>query len=465
MIKGNGTSKPYLHMIGNSSTDVTGSMHHLRFKKYSLLLDAGMIQGGDLVANYLANKDQLKKIKPREIDYIILSHIHIDHSGLIPALFAKGCNAHVYVPQGTIPFLKLLWEDSLKIHVSDCQKIEAKHGRKASPLYTDSDIEKALFRCIEVGPEEYRINEDIAFQYLSAGHIIHSTQIYLELRQGNIIKRVGYTGDIGGVQERWYVRDRDTMPYVDVLIGENTYNSKSRPNNAKDRINDIRKIKSIINESNKILIPCFSLQRTQELITVLGENELINPSCSVYLDSPLASKFCDMWADSVGEDGEEFEKYMSKVKVLNDYEQSKRLQESDEHCIIISASGFLQGGRIMNHLKTALSNPNNHILFIGYAGENNLASQIKSGQKEVKVDGELVQNNANITELRSFSSHANYEELMKYYSEECRYSKIALVHGNFSDKVDFAHELQENLIQQGKSSRVIATNQDQKIYI
>ena len=150
MIKGNGTSKPYLHMIGNSSTDVTGSMHHLRFKKYSLLLDAGMIQGGDLVANYLANKDQLKKIKPREIDYIILSHVHIDHSGLIPALFAKGCNAHVYVPQGTIPFLKLLWEDSLKIHVSDCQKIEAKHGRKASPLYSESDIEKALFRCIEV---------------------------------------------------------------------------------------------------------------------------------------------------------------------------------------------------------------------------------------------------------------------------------------------------------------------------
>ena len=172
-----------------------------------------------------------------------------------------------------------------------------------------------------------------------------------------------------------------------------------------------------------------------------------------------------MWADSVGEDGEEFEKYMPRVKVINDYEQSKRLQESDEHCIIISASGFLQGGRIMNHIKTALSNPKNHILFIGYAGENNLASQIKSGQKEVKVDGELVENNANITELRSFSSHANYEELMKYYSEECRYSKIALVHGNFSDKVDFAHELQENLIQQGKSSRVITTNQDQKIYI
>ena len=118
----------------------------------------------------------------------------------------------------------------------------------------------------------------------------------------------------------------------------------------------------------------------------------------------------------------------------------------------------------MNHLKTVLPDRNNHIIFIGYAGENNLASQIKSGQKEVVIDGENIINAANITELRSFSSHASYEELTEYYTARCRYNKLALVHGNFEDKVEFAHYLQNIISNDGKSARVVAVNQDQKIY-
>lgn len=460
MVKGKGTSKPYIHFIGNSSVDVTGSMHHVRFNKYSLLLDAGMIQGGDIVSNYVQNKEQLKKIKPKEIDYIILSHVHIDHSGLIPALFARGCNAHVYVPYGSTKFLKLLWEDSLKIHISDCQKIESKHGRKASPLYSQHDIDKVLMRCIEVQyGHQYFINEYMSFKYISAGHIVNSAQIYLKLKDGNIVRRIGYTGDIGGNTERPFVDKRGIMPYVDILIGENTYNSKSRPNNIKDRSNDIAKISSIISEYNKILIPCFSLQRTQELLILLDEYGFIE-QCPVYLDSPLAYKLCKIWDD--GQVWLEF--ILKKIKIVEEYEQSRLLQESNEHCIIISASGFLQGGRVMNHLKTVLPDRNNHIIFIGYAGENNLASQIKSGQKEVVIDGENIINAANITELRSFSSHASYEELIEYYTARCRYNKLALVHGNFEDKVVFAHYLQNIISNDGKSARVVAVNQDQKIY-
>lgn len=460
MVKGKGTSKPYIHFIGNSSVDVTGSMHHVRFNKYSLLLDAGMIQGGDVVSNYIQNKEQLKKIKPKEIDYIILSHVHIDHSGLIPALFARGCNAHIYVPYGSTKFLKLLWEDSLKIHISDCQKIESKHGRKAPHLYSQHDIDKALIRCIEIQyNQKHFINEHMAFKYISAGHIVNSAQIYLELKNGNIVKRIGYTGDIGGSTEMPFVDKRETMPYVDILIGENTYNSKSRPNNIKDRNNDIAKISSIISEYNKILIPCFSLQRTQELLMLLDEYGFIE-QCPVYLDSPLAYKLCKIW-----DDGKIWlEPILKKIKIVEEYEQSRLLQESNEHCIIISASGFLQGGRVMNHLKTVLPDRNNHIIFIGYAGENNLASQIKSGQKEVVIDGENIINAANITELRSFSSHASYEELTEYYTVRCRYNKLALVHGNFEDKVEFAHYLQNIISNEGKSARVVAVNQDQKIY-
>lgn len=460
MVRGKGTSKPYVSFVGNSTTDVTGSMHLVRFKNYAILLDCGLIQDADILSNYNANKAQLKAIKPKEIDWIILSHIHIDHSGLIPALFALGCHAHVYVPKGSLPFLRLLWADSMKIMQSDCIKIQNKHNVNAAPFYTQADIDKTLIRCEEIGYEQpYQCTKDVLFTMYNAGHIIHSAQILLELKQGSIVKRIGYTGDIGGSRDKMWSGRRDVLPYCNLLIGENTYNSPSRPNNIKDRTNDVLKIRSIVGEYNKILIPAFSLQRTQEILWLLDDMG-ITMQMPVYLDSPLAIKICDIW-DS---DNDDWRAVMSRVKIINFWEQSVGLQNSNEHCIIIAASGFLQGGRIMAHIKTALSNANNHIIFIGYAGENNIASQIKDGQKEVCVDGELIANKANITELRSFSSHASYEELIEYYCE-CRFDKLAFVHGRQEDKVAFCDKIQDNLCRQNKTSRVICTNKQQKIYL
>ena len=198
MISGKGTSRPYIQFLGNSAIDVAGSVNLFRFKKYCLLLDAGWAQGFDIMTSYRQNKDTVKKIKSKEIDYIILSHAHLDHHGLCPALYAKGCHAHIYAPQGSIPFIKLMWEDSLKIHLQDCLKLQRKHGIKANPLYSLIDIDKALNRIVEIPYNvPYQINEDITLTYYPAGHIIHSAQVYLEFKEGNIFKRVGYTGDIG----------------------------------------------------------------------------------------------------------------------------------------------------------------------------------------------------------------------------------------------------------------------------
>ena len=464
-----GTAKPYINFIGNSSTNVTGSMHHLRFKKYSLLLDCGMIQDGDLVANYKANLEQLKKIKPTETDYIILSHCHVDHSGLIPALFARGCQAHVYVPKGSLPILKLLWEDSMKIIQSDCAKMVRKHNIKASPFYDESHIQKALRRCIEVEyAEPYKINESITFTYYPAGHIVHSAQVYIELKEGYMLKRIGYTGDIGGSNIRNYTEPKWHLPFCDLIIGENTYNPPSRPNKPKDRYNDLKKIESVVNESNKILIPTFSFGRTQELLSVLYQmnQEKLIDDIPIYLDSPLSQKLCSIWDSTVDIDIELWKKVWAwkNLHVLSTWAESESLQHRNEHCIILSASGFLTGGRVLGHLKTVLKDPRNHILFVGYAGENNLASQIKENIKEVMVDGELIQNNANITELRSFSSHASYEELIDYYAQ-LKYNKLALVHGDEKNKPEFANVLQNKLIENGNSARVICTNKNQKIYI
>ena len=459
-----GTAKPYVKFISGSATGVTGSAHLVRFKNYGILLDCGLEQGHDIMTDYQANKDFLHKIRVKDIQYIILSHCHVDHSGLIPALFAKGCQAHVYVPTGSTPLLRLLWADSLKIHQSDCLKLQKKHGRKFAPFFTEDDIDTALGRCIEIGfNEETALNQNVKFEYLSAGHIIYSAQIYLELHQGYQIYRVGYTGDIGGFTPRPFTAPRQSMPFCDLTIGECTYNTPTRPNSVKDRPKDVEKIVSVVNESHKILFPCFSLQRTQELLLnlyMLWEMKDL-PDIPVYLDSPLAIKICNMWPDI-----ELWDEVMNwkNLKFISEVTDSKSLQMSNEHCIIVSASGFLNGGRVLNHLTTVLPNENNTIMFIGYAGEQNLASRIKSNEPFVEVNGVVIENKAKIVELRSFSSHASYEELMDYYTE-IPYNKICLVHGEMNGKVEFAKTLKDKLASNGKSARVIAVNADTKIYI
>ena len=459
-----GTAKPYVKFISGSATGVTGSAHLVRFKNYGILLDCGLEQGHDIMTDYQANKDFLHKIRAKDIQYIILSHCHVDHSGLIPALFAKGCQAHVYVPTGSTPLLRLLWADSLKIHQSDCLKLQKKHGRKFAPFFTEDDIDTALGRCIEIGfNEEISLNQDVKFEYLSAGHIIYSAQIYLELHQGYQIYRVGYSGDVGGLTPRPFTMPRQSMPFCDLMIGECTYNTPTRPNSVKDRPKDVEKIISVVNESHKILFPCFSLQRTQELLLnlyMLWEMKDL-PDIPVYLDSPLAIKICNMWPDV-----ELWDDVMNwkNLKFVNEITDSKALQMSNEHCIIVSASGFLNGGRVLSHLTTVLPSQNNTIMFIGYAGENNLASKIKANEPVVEVNGVLVENKAKIVELRSFSSHASYEELMDYYTE-IPYNKICLVHGEMNGKVEFAKTLKDKLASNGKSARVIAVNADTKIYI
>ena len=228
-------------------------------------------------------------------------------------------------------------------------------------------------------------------------------------------------------------------------------------------VGDKEKIEAVVRDNHRILIPCFSLGRTQTILTVLyqlWQSDRLPKDIKVVVDSPLAQKFCDIWPDDI---------LWNKIKSWNnlhfvqEWTESQILQQSNEPCVCISASGFLTGGRVVEWLKYILPNRNNTICFVGYSGENNMASQIRHGEKFINIDGIEVENNANIVELVSFSSHASYEELMDYYMV-CRYDKIALVHGEFEYKVVFANTLQNKLIDQGKSSRVVCVNAESKIY-
>ena len=254
------------------------------------------------------------------------------------------------------------------------------------------------------------------------------------------------------------------MLFCNLMIGECTYNTPTRPNNVKDRGKDVEKITTVVQESTKVLFPTFSLQRTQELLQVLyvmWKDKLLDNSIQIYLDSPLASRINDAWPETIMW---KTIKSWGNLHIIRDSEDSHALQTSSQHCIIISASGFLNGGRILGHLTASLPDPKATVMFIGYAGENNLASKIKANEPVVEINGVLVENKAKIVELRSFSSHASYEELMDYYTE-IPYNKICLVHGEMNGKVEFAKTLKDKLASNGKSARVIAVNADTKIYI
>lgn len=464
-MKNESIKRSYISFDCNASHDVTGSCYIVNHKEYQVMLDCGLIQGkGDIYTTYKANKEQCRKFRPKLLDAILVTHSNIDHFGLLPYLYSRGCTASTFVAEGNRDVIKLLLEDSLKIMISDCQKIERKHGQKATPLYSQEDIDKTINHIVEI-PFNYtvNINSDIYFEFLSAGHIKDSAGIYLTLKRGSVIKRVYYSGDIGGAQPQLYTKPRQMPKRFNVGIVENTYNIPSRPNNIKDRDKDLEKIVSIINEYHRTIIPAFANNRSQVILTELyhlWRDGKLPHDIKVYYDSPLGQRISALWDDS---EWEQVYTWGNLYKV-KDMQDTIRLQQLNDKCIIVASAGMCNAGKITSWLKAFVNRKDTHLVFIGYCPSEGIASDIKSNKKEINIDGELVKNNCNYTELRSFSSHADYYGLLDFYSAlncDC----LCLVHGEQNGKVEFAKTLKEKLVNQGKSSRVIAVNEDSKIYL
>lgn len=457
--------RSYISFDCNSSDEVTGSAYIVHHKEYQIMLDCGLIQGhGDIYTNYKANKDQCRKFRPKLIDVILITHSNIDHFGQLPYLYSKGCTATTYVPEGNKEVIKLLLEDSLKIMLSDCQKIERKHGKKASPLYGQDDIEKTMNHMVEV-PINYTINigPDISFEFLHAGHIRHSASIFLTLKRGSIIKRIYYSGDIGQEHPQLYTEPRQTPKRFNIGIVENTYNEPNRFNSIKDRPKDLEKVISVVNEYDRTIIPAFANNRGQVILTELyhlWQDGKIPHDIKVYYDSPLGQKISNIWED------EEWEKVYAwpNLYKVKDIQDSYRLQRTQDKAIVVASAGMCNAGRIVSWLKASIGNPKTHLLFIGYCPAEGIAADIKSNNREITIDGETTPNRCNYTELKSFSSHCSYYGMLDFYGS-LEFDKLCLVHGESKNKVEFAHVLQDKLASQGKSSRVIAVSSASKIYI
>lgn len=448
---------------GEFAEHVSGAGVYL--KELEILIECGYSQSNNLVKDYHNNNKQFN-FSCKELKAILVSHCHIDHIGRIPLLYKRGCDAPIFITKGSKPIMRNMLEDSVKINERDSLLLSKQTGKINQPIYSFDDVAQTMEHVIEIEPFQlYEVNENVKIRFIPAGHIKYSAQI--ELFTNN--KKLVYTGDLGNCNLPKHFTDKFVpIEKCDILIGETTYADGHRPRaNSKLRKKDIEKLTAVIQHycietQSRILIPCFSLDRTPEMYMTIREILKENgwDDLQVVIDSPLAIKQLQLYGLKHPELIEEIQN--SNTKLITSYTVSTEYQQSQKRMIILSSSGMLNAGRVLSYLPHILPNSNNCVVFCGYSTEGTLAGDIKQGKKKrVKVGNDWVTNRANIVNLQSFSSHMQHDELLDYYSTiQC--NKIYLVHGQMDAKLEFSHELKLALEKKNRSTQVVCVNKGTK---
>jgi metallo-beta-lactamase family protein len=436
---------------------VTGSKHILTTDTgKKILLDCGLFQGKGKESDAL---NRSFGFNPSEISCLILSHAHIDHSGAIPLLYKQGYRGPIYCTHATLDLCKIMLIDSAHIQENDILYINKQRAREhkelLKPLYTIKDATESLtlFEPLELN-KEYELLKGIYLTFTFVGHILGSAAINLKIIENNKTTRICYTGDIGRRNQQ-IIKNPEPFPQADYIITEATYGDRIHEEEcqAEKRLLDIIS-ETCIKNKGKLIIPAFSLGRTQEIVYALDklENKGLLPHINVYVDSPLSTNATEIVRKHTEYFNKEICKYIkedpnpfgfNRLYYIRDQENSKALNKLKEPCIIISASGMMEAGRIKHHLSNNIENPKNTILVVGYCEPSTLGGRIVAGAKTVKIFGKDYQVNTKVEVMDSYSAHGDYKEMMEYLS--CQnineVKKIFLVHGNYDVQVNYKEHL------------------------
>lgn len=445
-----------IHFIGGAQT-VTGSQHLFHINGKKILLECGLFQGRRK-DTYEKNKNF--KFNPSEIDALILSHAHIDHSGNIPNLLRNGFNGPIFATDATVDLCKIMLKDSAYLQEKDIEWVNKKRAKKGEPpvepLYTLDDVEASLqyFKGIPY-KQSVELFDGISFTFRDAGHILGSAGVHLEIHENNNKKiSIGFSGDIGRPDSP-VIKSPDILRELDYLIMESTYGNRFHSPAAEVEEELARIISKVANNNGKIIIPAFAVGRTQTIVYVLHKlfNQNRIPEIPIYVDSPLAveatkifqahPECLDRETHRVFLDNHEDPFGFSRLKYISKVEESKELNDKPGPMIIISASGMAEGGRILHHLSNNISNPKNLILFVGYAAENTLARKIMDGEPIVNIFGEQHQVKAQVKKMDYFSAHADQNELLQYIqlNPPKKLKHVFLVHGEEDQALPFREKL------------------------
>ncbi|NLV67103.1 MAG: MBL fold metallo-hydrolase, partial [Spirochaetes bacterium] len=429
-----------IEFVGGART-VTGSSYIIKDEDFTIMVDCGMFQG----RQELQQRNQLHLIyAPSKIDCMLLTHAHIDHSGLIPKLVKGGFFGNIYTTKATVDLCNIMLPDSAHIQELDAKQINKrnkKRGRpEVEPLYTVDDAMKSLENFVPVNYGEIiQIHPRVEVRFRDAGHILGSAFIEMWVAEKGKKTKIVFSGDVG-TRDQSIIKDPEPLDEADILLVESTYGNRLHKNKT-DTYEEFKKILlESINKNGNIIIPAFAVERTQEIIYTLNnlfKNKEI-PMIPVYIDSPLAISATEIFRSNHQCFDEDMQKLLMSGDNPLDFpnlnftktaDESKLLSQEKKGCIIISASGMCNAGRIKFHLQNNLYKSESSIIFVGYQAEGTLGRRLVDGAKQVRIYGEDIAVNATIHTLGGFSAHADENGLHNWIkTNKNPKTKIFVVH-------------------------------------
>ncbi len=444
-----------IHFLGATRT-TTGSMYLVEVNGRRFLLECGLYQGH---RDEAIRRNCCFPFDPRTLDAVVLSHAHIDHCGNLPNLVKQGFSGNIYATHATRDLAGIMLKDSAAVQRSDADFVSKQRAKKGlppvEPLYSAQDAEAASRLFVAVGyGRPLPVTDGVTVTFRDAGHILGSAQVVLDVREGDRKFRYLFSGDIGRPNQM-ILRDPEPVADVDFLQIESTYGARTHndPVNATEDL--CRLVSGALGRGGKVIIPAFSVGRTQTLVYELRQLTDAGrlPQVPVFVDSPLSVNATEVFrlhpecydeetSRFLNEHGDPFG--MERLTYIREVTQSKKLNELKIPCIIISASGMAEAGRIRHHIKNNLGDAKNLILFVGYCAENTLGAQLRSGRNPVNIFGEPNVVHAQVAAVDAFSGHADRRELSQYVNQltgDIR--RITVIHGEEAQSLAFAETLRE----------------------
>jgi len=443
-----------------ATEEVTGSKFMLTTRKGAkILLDCGMYQGKGLETDSM-NRDL--GFDPKEVDYLLLSHAHIDHSGLIPYIYKLGFRGKVFCTPATRDLCAIMLADSGRIQEADAKQFNKKMERLGKnpiePIYREKEAAECMSLFVGIPRElKFNITDDVAIEFFETGHMLGSSAIYITFKEGRKSRTLCYTGDVGRYNKR-ILPDPIAFPPADYVMTESTYGD--RLHSTLDQADE--ELKLVVKDAcakrqGKLLIPSFAIGRTQEIVYALHRLKLAGelPDIECFVDSPLACSATNIYRLHDENFNQETREFMEKTKdpfgfdnltYVRTIDDSKRLNTYNRPCIVISASGMMEAGRIKHHLANSVDNPKTTILCVGYCSPTTLGAKIMRGDKKVSIFGELHTVKAQLARIDAYSGHADYEELIQYLSCQKgnkKLKKIFIVHGEGEVRDAYAAHLRD----------------------
>lgn len=440
-----------------AARNVTGSKHLLTLDNGTkILLDCGMFQG---MGQETEAMNEHFGFVASEVDVLVLSHAHIDHSGLIPRLVAQGFKGKIYATPATKELSRVLLLDSAKIQEGDLfyknKRLAKKGWPLEKPLYNENDVYDAIPLFVTVNyHEEVEITPGVMLQFIDAGHIIGSASVHLAVTEHGKTTHISFSGDVGRYGDL-LLRSPQPFPQADYILLESTYGDKLH-GDAQPTEQILLEIvqHTCVNKKGKLIIPAFSVGRTQEILYVLNNLDLkgLLPKVKVYVDSPLSAKatqivenhaegYNDQVLDILKVDDNPFD--FEGLHYIETAEDSKALNDKPEPCIIISASGMAEAGRVKHHIKNNIDNAKNTILLVGYCEPSSLGGKLKAGAREVSIFGDWFKVYAEVRSIQSMSAHGDYHDLLRFLScqDASKVKQLFLVHGEYEVQLIFKEKL------------------------